>query len=94
MRNTFALAALLSFVAVGAQAQHSGSYTGRLGNTTTWHSNAANGTITGSITGPRGYTTSGTATAHYLGNGAYGVTSTVTGPRGTAYSHSSIYAPQ
>jgi hypothetical protein len=94
MRNAIVLAAAITVFATGAQAGHSGSYTGPRGNTTSWNTNASNGTATGSITGPKGYTTSGTATEHEFPNGAYGVTGSVTGPRGTTRSGGAVFVPQ
>jgi len=96
MRKTFmAVTAAIAFVAgsTAAFAQHSGSYTGPRGNTTSWSSSASNGTASGTITGPRGNTVSGTATEHYVGHGGYAVSGSVTGPRGVTRSGSTVVYP-
>jgi hypothetical protein len=95
MRDKLVLAGVLTvFTVAGAHAQHAGSYTGRRGNTTTWNTDVSHGTATGSVVGPKGYTTSGSATEHYEGGGAYGVSGAVTGPRGTTRSGSTTVVPE
>jgi hypothetical protein len=70
-----------------------GSFTGRRGNTTSWHTSVTGNTASGSITGPRGQTISGTGTAYNRGGTVQGYTGTVTGPDGGTHSAGAIVVP-
>jgi hypothetical protein len=93
MRNALILALLMvPLLAAGAFAR-SGSFTGRRGNTTSWHGSVSGNTASGSVTGPRGNTVSGTGTAYNRGGVVQGYTGTVTGPDGGTHSVGTIVVP-